>query len=80
MTARSIAVALLVAVSFCMAFLRWKFTVLAEIGRISAISATVLPSADQRKISISRSVKDALNNSFPGVLRLGYFSDGANLS
>ena len=25
-------------------------------------------------------VKDALNNSFPGVLRLGYFSDGANLS
>ena len=24
--------------------------------------------------------KDALNNSFPGVLRLGYFSDGANLS
>jgi acetyl-CoA carboxylase carboxyltransferase component len=23
---------------------------------------------------------DALNNSFPGVLRLGYFSDGANLS
>ena len=26
------------------------------------------------------SFKDALNNSFPGVLRLGYFSDGANLS
>ncbi len=26
------------------------------------------------------SLKDALNNSFPGVLRLGYFSDGANLS
>ncbi len=25
-------------------------------------------------------VRDALNNSFPGVLRLGYFSDGANLS
>jgi hypothetical protein len=25
-------------------------------------------------------LKDALNNSFPGVLRLGYFSDGANLS
>ena len=62
MTARSIAVALLVAVSFCMAFLRWKFTVLAEIGRISAISATVLPSADQRKISISRSVKEILQN------------------
>ena len=28
----------------------------------------------------SQSLRDALNNSFPGVLRLGYFSDGANLS
>ena len=27
-----------------------------------------------------RRIRDALNNSFPGVLRLGYFSDGANLS
>lgn len=29
---------------------------------------------------VNQAVKDALNNSFPGVLRLGYFSDGANLS
>ena len=28
----------------------------------------------------AEALKDALNNSFPGVLRLGYFSDGANLS
>ena len=30
--------------------------------------------------ALACSLKDALNNSFPGVLRLGYFSDGANLS
>ena len=29
---------------------------------------------------LGAALKDALNNSFPGVLRLGYFSDGANLS
>jgi hypothetical protein len=35
----------------------------------------------QRVFSIlAAMLKDALNNSFPGVLRLGYFSDGANLS
>ena len=33
-----------------------------------------------RGIRARSGVKDALNNSFPGVLRLGYFSDGANLS
>ena len=51
----------------------------------------VLPKVDEKKrqfwkdmtqvmYQIAVSAKDALNNSFPGVLRLGYFSDGANLS
>ena len=34
----------------------------------------------RRVLNRGEAVKDALNNSFPGVLRLGYFSDGANLS
>jgi len=36
--------------------------------------------ADKMTVALTMALRDALNNSFPGVLRLGYFSDGANLS
>ena len=48
----------------------------AALSRVLGVSEATV----SRVLKGEKPIKDALNNSFPGVLRLGYFSDGANLS